>query len=218
MFGTQTSCNLPAASVVASLINHDGFRFVVLGNPWDSGNGVGDFFAQKVMQIPNLETVFESELIWNFLYQARFRRIPCLRKFCHFAVISSMLLERERTHAKFSFVGVGTQNQEQGLFGDDFDTANSSTRCNLVKHSFIHLLFIEKKWKIITNGWQSFIRQVWTNIYYWNFFGCFHGLKSKFLHNSVFNFNFNFFLLIFKMLFLTKNIWFVLEEFDFVGQ
>ena len=39
-----------------------------------------------------------------------------------------MLVERERKHAKFSFVGVGTQNQEQGLFGDDFDTANSSTR------------------------------------------------------------------------------------------
>ena len=36
------------------------------GNPEDSGNDVGDFFAQKVMQIPNIETVFESELIWNF--------------------------------------------------------------------------------------------------------------------------------------------------------
>ena len=29
----------------------------------DSGNVVGDFFAHKVMQIPNLETVFESEQI-----------------------------------------------------------------------------------------------------------------------------------------------------------
>ena len=37
------------------------------GNPEDSGNDVGDFFAQKVMQIPNLETVFESEQILNFL-------------------------------------------------------------------------------------------------------------------------------------------------------
>ena len=34
-----------------------------LGNPEDSGNDVGDFFAHKVMQIPNLETVFESEQI-----------------------------------------------------------------------------------------------------------------------------------------------------------
>ena len=33
------------------------------GNAEDSGNEVGDFFAHKVMQIPNLETVFESELI-----------------------------------------------------------------------------------------------------------------------------------------------------------
>ena len=33
------------------------------GNPEDSGNDVGDFFAHKVMQIPNLETVFESEQI-----------------------------------------------------------------------------------------------------------------------------------------------------------
>ena len=40
------------------------------GNPEDSGNDVGDFFAHKVMQIPNLETVFESEQIWNFLYHA----------------------------------------------------------------------------------------------------------------------------------------------------
>ena len=40
------------------------------GNPEDSGNVVGDFFAHKVMQIPNLETVFESEQIWNFLYSA----------------------------------------------------------------------------------------------------------------------------------------------------
>ena len=31
---------------------------------------MGDFFAHKVMQIPNLETVFESEQIWNFLYHA----------------------------------------------------------------------------------------------------------------------------------------------------
>ena len=38
------------------------------GNPEDSGNDVGNFFAHKVMQIPNLETVFESEQIWNFLY------------------------------------------------------------------------------------------------------------------------------------------------------
>ena len=37
-----------------------------LGNLEDSGNDVGGFFAHKVMQIPNLETVFESELIWNF--------------------------------------------------------------------------------------------------------------------------------------------------------
>ena len=40
------------------------------GNLGDSGNDVGDFFAHKVMQSPNLETVFESELIWNFLYHA----------------------------------------------------------------------------------------------------------------------------------------------------
>ena len=29
----------------------------------DSIYDVGDFFAHKVMQIPNIETVFESELI-----------------------------------------------------------------------------------------------------------------------------------------------------------
>ena len=43
-----------------------------LGNPEDLRDGVGGFFAQKVMQIPNIETVFESELIWNFLYHALF--------------------------------------------------------------------------------------------------------------------------------------------------
>ena len=37
-----------------------------LGNPGDLGDGVGNIFARKVMQIPNLETVFESEQIWNF--------------------------------------------------------------------------------------------------------------------------------------------------------
>ena len=36
------------------------------GNPEGLRNGVGDFFAQKVMQIPNIETVFESKQIWNF--------------------------------------------------------------------------------------------------------------------------------------------------------
>ena len=41
-----------------------------LDNPEDLRNSVGDFCAQKVMQIPNIETVFESELIWNFLYHA----------------------------------------------------------------------------------------------------------------------------------------------------
>ena len=29
---------------------------------------MGDFFAHKVMQIPNIETVFESELIWKFSF------------------------------------------------------------------------------------------------------------------------------------------------------
>ena len=31
-----------------------------LGNPEDLGNGVGDFFGHEVIQIPNIETVFES--------------------------------------------------------------------------------------------------------------------------------------------------------------
>ena len=35
----------------------------LLEKPEDLKNGVGDFFTQKVMQIPNIETVFESELI-----------------------------------------------------------------------------------------------------------------------------------------------------------
>ena len=34
-----------------------------LCNPEDLRDGVGDIFARKVMQIPNLETVFESERI-----------------------------------------------------------------------------------------------------------------------------------------------------------
>ena len=34
-----------------------------LGNPEDLKDGVGDIFAHKVMQIPNLETDFESEQI-----------------------------------------------------------------------------------------------------------------------------------------------------------
>ena len=41
-------------------------KLLYFGNPEDLGNGVGDLFAHKVVQIPNLETVFESELIWNF--------------------------------------------------------------------------------------------------------------------------------------------------------
>ena len=41
-------------------------KFLYLGNPGDFGNGVGNIFARKMMQIPNLETVFESEQIWNF--------------------------------------------------------------------------------------------------------------------------------------------------------
>ena len=41
-------------------------KFLYLGNPENLGDGVGNIFARKVMQIPNLETVFESEQIWNF--------------------------------------------------------------------------------------------------------------------------------------------------------
>ena len=40
--------------------------FLYLGNPEELRDGVGDIFAGKVMQIPNLETVFKSEQIWNF--------------------------------------------------------------------------------------------------------------------------------------------------------
>ena len=47
-------------------------KLLYFGNPEDSGNDVGDFFAHKLMQIPNIETVFESELTWNFLYHALF--------------------------------------------------------------------------------------------------------------------------------------------------
>ena len=42
-------------------------KLLYFGNPEDLRDGVGDIFARKVMQIPNLETVFESEQIWNFL-------------------------------------------------------------------------------------------------------------------------------------------------------
>ena len=45
-------------------------KLLYLGNRGDLRDGVGDIFACKVMQIPNLETVFESEQIWNFLYHA----------------------------------------------------------------------------------------------------------------------------------------------------
>ena len=38
-------------------------KLLYFGKLEDSGNDVGDFFAHKVMQIPNLETVFESEQI-----------------------------------------------------------------------------------------------------------------------------------------------------------
>ena len=42
------------------LISH---KLLYLGNPEDLRDGVGDIFACKVMQIPNLETAFESEQI-----------------------------------------------------------------------------------------------------------------------------------------------------------
>ena len=41
-------------------------ELLYLGNPEDLRDGVGDFFARKVMQIPNLETVFESDQILKF--------------------------------------------------------------------------------------------------------------------------------------------------------
>ena len=41
-------------------------KLLYLGNPGDLGDGVGNIFARKVMQIPNLETVFKSDKIWNF--------------------------------------------------------------------------------------------------------------------------------------------------------
>ena len=41
-------------------------KFLYLGNPEDLGDGVGNIFARKMMQIANLETVFKSDKIWNF--------------------------------------------------------------------------------------------------------------------------------------------------------
>ena len=41
-------------------------KFLYLGNPGDLGDGVGNIFALKTMQISNLETVLESEQISNF--------------------------------------------------------------------------------------------------------------------------------------------------------
>ena len=41
-----------------------------LGNLEDLGNVVGDVFGHYVMQTPNIETVFESKQIWNFLFCA----------------------------------------------------------------------------------------------------------------------------------------------------
>ena len=41
-------------------------KLLYLGNPEEVKDGVGNNFACKVMQIPNLETVFKSEQIWNF--------------------------------------------------------------------------------------------------------------------------------------------------------
>ena len=38
-------------------------KLLYLGNPGDLGDGVGNIFARETMQIPNLETVFESEQI-----------------------------------------------------------------------------------------------------------------------------------------------------------
>ena len=38
-------------------------KLLYFDNPEDLRDGVGDIFARKVMQIPNLESVFESELI-----------------------------------------------------------------------------------------------------------------------------------------------------------
>ena len=35
-------------------------KLLYLGNPEDLRDGVGDIFALKLMQIPNLETVFKS--------------------------------------------------------------------------------------------------------------------------------------------------------------
>ena len=41
-----------------------------LGNREDLGNGAGYFFGHKVMQIPKIENVFESEQISNFSFCA----------------------------------------------------------------------------------------------------------------------------------------------------
>ena len=41
-------------------------KLLYLGNPEDLGDGVENIFAREMMQITNLETVFESEQIWNF--------------------------------------------------------------------------------------------------------------------------------------------------------
>ena len=45
-------------------------KLLYFGNPEDSGNGVRDFFAHKVMQILNIETVLESKQIWKFSFCA----------------------------------------------------------------------------------------------------------------------------------------------------
>ena len=48
-------------------------KLLYLGNPEDLRGGVRDIFARKVKQIPNLETVFDSEQIFfqNFKNNGR---------------------------------------------------------------------------------------------------------------------------------------------------
>ena len=51
-------------------------KLLYLGNPEDLRDSVGNIFARIVMQIPNLETVFESEQIMKFFGRGALTNLP----------------------------------------------------------------------------------------------------------------------------------------------
>ena len=122
-------CNMPLPNLL--------FNVNYLGHLEDSGNDVGDFFAHKVMQIPNLETVFESEANLKFF-------VTCHSLTYFLTSITSVTLRNQK------FLSI------QFWSLSDLDSENRVRFARSIKKYFHFCSKSVEKWHLLSLFWKFF--------------------------------------------------------------